>query len=453
VHKPKLLQQQREITRRLSAVSLTEVTVNQTVVAEALEKFLTALHRPVLPIRWARDSRDVHAILKQAQQVTAIDNVKVNPGTFREAYIRKERNWIDTHYEVLGLAQNEVLQFVIRLMYENSPEQASGSDSDHAGIWYDCGNALDFAARAAAESAWAYEYYETEERFRQYEISGFEKDWFPFVDAYEAGLWLFWLTDSEVVALSRPILRLNGSQVHSEDGPAVYWPEGEEQYFVINGVQVPREVGEKRAIDLDPRLLLHESNLAVRCEIVRKIGLERICGELATSVDQEGDYELLMLNLEDDKPLPFLKMKNPGTGAYHVEGVAPELRTVASALAWRNQTDVPPTLPGNQEVERGYRWYQQGEVTIKPVPKIPHRATLLNHRMLAEGRTTGSKHVALANDVRLFQHEEDMFMRAPTGTTVAHCEGDALQLPPGDYVVGVVRVHDHFGTPKDDGIY
>jgi len=452
VPKPELLQQQREITRRLAAVSFTEVTINQIVVAEVLERFLKALHRPVLPIRWARDSRHARAILTQAQQITAINNVKVNPGTFRDAYTRKERNWIDTHYEVLTSAQHEVLQFVLRLLYENSPERESESDSEYGGIWYDCGNALDFAARAAAECAWAYEYYETEPRFRQYEISEFEKDWFPFVDAYEAGLWLFWLTDSEVVALSRPIVRLNGSQVHSEDGPAVYWAEGEEQYFVINGIHVPQLIVETPASELDPRLILHEKNLDVRREIVRKIGIERICSELATSIDKQDDYELLMLDLGDDTPRPFLRMKNPGTSAYHVEGVTPELRTVVAALAWRNQTEVPPTWPGNQRMEGvAYRWYQQGEVTIKPVPKTPHRATLLSHRVLAEGRTSEYKHVALANDVRLFQHEEDLFLRAPTGTTIAHREDDELHLPPGDYVVGAVRACDHFAKAADDG--
>jgi hypothetical protein len=452
VHKPELLQQQREITRRLSAVRLTEVTVNQTVVAEALEEFLKDLKRPVLRIRWARDSRDAHAMVTQAEHITAIDDVKVNPGTFRGGYTRKERNWIDARHEVLESAQNEVLAFVSQLMYENSVFRESGT-TNHNRIWLDGGNALDFAARAAAECAWAYEYYETEERFRQYGISEFEKGWFPFVDAYEAGLWQFWLTDSEVIALSRPILRLNGSQVHSDNGPAVYWPEGKEQYFVLNGVQVPQVIVEP-ASELDPRLILHESNAAVRREIVNKIGVERICSELSTSFDKQDDYELLMLDLEDDKPRPFLRMKNPGTGACHVEGVAPELRTVAAALAWRNQTDMPPTWPGSQRIEGvAYRWYQQGEVTIKPVPKIPHRATLLDHRVLAEGRTTKYKHVALANDVRLFQHEEDLFMRAPTGTTVAHRKDDAVQLPPGDYVVGAVRVCDHFPKAEEDAIY
>jgi hypothetical protein len=233
----------------------------------------------------------------------------------------------------------------------------------------------------------------------------------------------------------------------------VYWPEGEEKYFVINGVHVPRAIGEKPASELSPRLILHASNDTVRRQIVRKVGIERICRELGTCIDKQEDYELLMLELEDGKPRPFLKMKNPQTGDCHIEGVAPECRSVASALTWRNQTAVPPTWPGSQEGESAYRWYQQGDVTIKPVPKIPHRATLLSHRVLAEGKATSHKHVAEGEDVRLFQHEEDLFMRAPTGAAVRHREDDVLQLPPGDYVTSSVRVHDHFVEEEPEQLY
>jgi len=158
-----------------------------------------------------------------------------------------------------------------------SPADHYRTNPGHTPFWYAAGNALDFAARAAAECAWAHEYYETESRFRQYDIDDFEKDWFPFVDAYEAGLWLFWLTGSEVIALSRPIVQLKGQQVHSEDGAAVRWPEGEEEHFVINGVHVPRAIVETPAHELDPRLILGEPKAAVRREIVRKIGIERVC--------------------------------------------------------------------------------------------------------------------------------------------------------------------------------
>jgi hypothetical protein len=104
----------------------------------------------------------------------------------------------------------------------------------------------------------------------------------------------------------------------------------------------------------------------------------------------------------------------------------------------------------DQEVESRYVWYQQGDVTIKPVPKIPHRATPINHRVLAEGKATRHQHVAEADDVRLFLHEENLFMRAPTGTTVAHRQHDVLQIPPGDYVIGIVREYDHFAEEADE---
>jgi hypothetical protein len=456
-----LLKQQRDIMRRLAAVSLNDVKVDRAVVAGALEKFLRALKRPVLPIRWARDGQEAHALVARAEVISAVDGVKSYPATFREWFIRKNETWTEVCDEALRLTQNDALHFVRELMHGYSiirsvpwrlylgrmtPDRASRIGAGRTPVWYAAGNALTFAARAAAECAWALD----DSRSREYDDGGFEEDWFPFVDAYEAGLWLFWLTGSEVIALSRPIVHLNGDQVHAENGPAVYWPEGEEKYFVINGVHVPRVIAEKAATELDPRLILHASNDDVRRQIVRKIGIERLCRELATCIDKQGDYELLMLDLEDGKSRPFLKMKNAGTGAYHVEGVARECRTVASALAWRNQTDVPPTASNDGEVESAYRWYQQGDVTIKPVPKIPHRATLLNHRVLAEGKATAHKHVAEAEDVRLFQHEEDLFMRAPTGMTVIHREDDALRLPPGDYVIGVVRVYEHFAEEEHE---
>ena len=37
-------------------------------------------------------------------------------------------------------------------------------------------------------------------------------------------------------------------------------------------------------------------------------------------------------------------MKNPSTGDYHIEGVDPSCYTVAKALEWRNDTEVPPSV-------------------------------------------------------------------------------------------------------------
>lgn len=445
--KIELIEKHREIIQRLSAVSLTDVTVDQAIVATALEKFLKALNRPVVPVRWARDGRDAAGLVGRAEQIIPIHNVKTNPSTFREWFIRKEPNWRNARDEALVVAQSDVLQFV-------RDELLAANRAANPEAWSAFGSALHFAACAAAECVWAREYHETEKRFRQYEIGDFEEDWFPFVDAYEAGLWLFWLTDAEVIALSRPIIKLRDQQVHSDRGPSVWWPEGEEQYFVLNGTPVPRDVVEAPAADLDARLILSVEDAKVRREIVRKIGLERVCQGLdAKCIDREGEYELLMLDLQDELRHPFLRMKDLSTGICHVEGVAPECTTVAEALAWRNQTEVPPNTFREQRVGNNYHWYQQGDVTIKPVPKIPHRGALLSHRVLAEGTATEYKHVAEAGDVRLFLHEETLFMRAPTGTAVTHRENDVLQLPPGDYVVGRVRAYDHFPEAEADHEY
>ena len=164
-------------------------------------------------------------------------------------------------------------------------------------------------------------------------------------DAYEAGLWLYWVTSAEVIAVPRPAVHTDERErLHSADGPAIDWPGGE-RYYYLHGVEVPTQVVETPAARLDPRLVLFERNADVRREIVRKIGIERICDALgAQCIDRQGDYELLLLDLQDGRERPFLKMKNPSIGVYHVEGVAPDCRTVAEALAWRNGTNAPPSV-------------------------------------------------------------------------------------------------------------
>jgi hypothetical protein len=61
-------------------------------------------------------------------------------------------------------------------------------------------------------------------------------------------------------------------------------------------------------------------------------------------INQRGDYELSVVDLGDGIVRHYLRMLNPSTGVWHVEGVPPHCRTVAEALAWRNQTDQPPAI-------------------------------------------------------------------------------------------------------------
>jgi len=94
--------------------------------------------------------------------------------------------------------------------------------------------------------------------------------------------------------------------------------------------------------------------------------------------------------------------------------------------------------------EKASKWYQQGDVTIKPIDKIPTNANATGTRVLAEGEATGHKHLAQADDVQLFLHQGTLYMRAPNGTTVVHEEHGPLEIPPGEYQIGIVREYNHF---------
>ena len=167
-----------------------------------------------------------------------------------------------------------------------------------------------------------------------------------------SGLWQvaknagWWLPCENICFISERhnICNLKDGRIHCEDGPAIAYPDGFEIY-ALNGVRVPKEVVMTPAEELDPRILLKKKNAEVRREIVRKIGIERVCQRLGAQVlDKKGDYELLNLDLGDGRRRPYLKMKNPSIGVFHLEGVPPDIDTVEKALRWRNQTDEEPII-------------------------------------------------------------------------------------------------------------
>ncbi len=98
--------------------------------------------------------------------------------------------------------------------------------------------------------------------------------------------------------------------------------------------------------------ILRETNAEIRREIVRKIGIEKVCKDLnAQPISHYRDevngmnYELLLLDLGDGRTRPYLKMRNPSIGVYHIEGVPPEITSAEQALIWRNYQDGPKYIP------------------------------------------------------------------------------------------------------------
>lgn len=89
------------------------------------------------------------------------------------------------------------------------------------------------------------------------------------------------------------------------------------------------------------------------------------------------------------------------------------------------------------------RWFQQGDVTIKPVA-IPHEAKAVASKVLAEGEATGHAH-RVVGEAELLRLGDELFLRVLAGDVrVIHEEHGPISLPPGDYQVGRVREYDHF---------
>lgn len=152
---------------------------------------------------------------------------------------------------------------------------------------------------------------------------------------------------TEVCIVTTPPVQVNlnsQNRLHSTNGGATVYRDGFKQFF-LNGVPVPRSLVETPAEKLDPQILLKEKDVEIRREIVRKIGIERVCQKLNSKVvDKQGDYELLLLDLGDGRRRPYLKMKNPSIQTYHIEGVPVEIKTVKDALEWRNGRTDPPAI-------------------------------------------------------------------------------------------------------------
>jgi hypothetical protein len=163
----------------------------------------------------------------------------------------------------------------------------------------------------------------------------------PVEPAYKA-LWethrmdLIYSFDDICIVSQNPIaIRRKGNTLHHDSLPAIDYG-GYEQYWFLNGVRVTKELIETPWNKIDSKIILKEKNAEVRREIVRKCGIEKICKDLGASVrDKQGDYELLVLNIGDNRQRPYLKMVNPSIGCYHIEGVHPSCDTVEKALNWR----------------------------------------------------------------------------------------------------------------------
>ena len=165
--------------------------------------------------------------------------------------------------------------------------------------------------------------------------------------AYSAG-WILPFDDL-VIFSERPTgLHMEGDQLHKDMAPAVSYADGFSIYS-LHGVRVPKEIVMTAWDKMDVNLITKTTNAEIRRELVRKIGIERVCDKLNAQCVDKGtfagnDYELLLLDIGDGRKRPYLKMKNPSIGVFHIEGVAPECKTVMDAIKFRNGSTITPEV-------------------------------------------------------------------------------------------------------------
>jgi hypothetical protein len=168
-------------------------------------------------------------------------------------------------------------------------------------------------------------------------------------------LYAMYFRENQVILVEKPELHMletgnlwNRWQLHNESGPAVHFPKLGKSVYCLNGVHVPKEIVTTPVDKLDPQMMVRTRNVEVRRELVRKLGIERIFDALGATIldaSEDGKYELVSLNIGDNRQRPYLKMLNPSIGTWHFEGVEPRTATVAEALRFRNNTsDIPEVL-------------------------------------------------------------------------------------------------------------
>lgn len=246
--------------------------------------------------------------------------------------IKKIKEGINFIYSLADLKDPEIVICSSPMHMAQEAELKSGETIDYLGCGYDSGWTAfyDFFQRIGVE-------YDKEWQFDL---------WKEFV--LNSGVFATVLCENVAFVCIRPcIVKTNANDdLHCEDGPAIAWCDGYCEYS-LNGVWVTEEIVMTPANKLDSKMVLKENNAEVRREIVRKIGTEKICKDLGAEVVDKSKnkvYELLILNMGDGRRRPYLKMKNPSIGTWHIEGVHPDCKTVNDALKFRNGISRRPII-------------------------------------------------------------------------------------------------------------
>ncbi len=201
-------------------------------------------------------------------------------------------------------------------------------------------SAADSAARSAALSA-AYSAADSAADSAAYSAADSAADsavqgiWLPFVDAVEAGLWIYWVTAKETVIVPRPAILTSDGQLHADDRPAVSWPNGS-QFWFIRGVQVDEQIVMRPEMQ-NITAIRSESNTEIKRIRIERYRWEQYLDDVgAIVVDQrrndiEATHEALMKTPDGET---VLVAACPSTARVYNLEVPPQIKTCEEAQNW-----------------------------------------------------------------------------------------------------------------------
>ena len=88
---------------------------------------------------------------------------------------------------------------------------------------------------------------------------------------------------------------------------------------------------------------------------------------------------------------------------------------------------------------------RHGDVKIERIGRFPSgKRLLVEERVVARGEVTGHAHRIAVGDAEVFQIEDGLYLRVGQGGIgIEHEEHGRLEIPPGNYRIGVDREFDY----------
>ena len=171
----------------------------------------------------------------------------------------------------------------------------------------------------------------------------------PMVRAREAGLWIYWVTEKEIVCCSPPDLQVMDGRLHCETTPAVTWPDSKTCFWFLKGVQVTEPIVKRqfRWEDID-----NQSNSEVRRIMMDLYGSERYIKDAKIKPVHQDDFGTLYTkNNSDGSSFAVVKVVNSTAeldGSFKdywlrvnptcYGGKAGKIAWAAVASTWRDKT-------------------------------------------------------------------------------------------------------------------